>query len=39
MEKVYGQGIFKAILETHDERYVADFMMYKEQCAKGPTDF
>jgi len=30
MEKIYGQGIFKAILESHDERFIADFMSYKE---------
>ena len=24
MEKIYGQGIFKAILEGHDDRYLGD---------------
>jgi len=25
LESVYGESIFKAILEGHDERYVKDF--------------
>jgi len=30
LEKTYGQGIFKAILESHYERYVADLQRYKD---------
>lgn len=29
-ERQYGQGIFKAIVESHDDRYVAEFNSYKE---------
>lgn len=30
MEKTYGAGIFKAILESHDDRYIADLEKFKE---------
>lgn len=40
MEKTYGPGIFKAILEGHDERYVADLAGFKEKGAMmGGQDF
>ena len=29
MEKTYGTGIFKAILESHDDRYVADLEKFR----------
>lgn len=31
MEKTYGPSIFKAILEGHDDRYVADLERYRAQ--------
>lgn len=30
MEKTYGENIFKAIVESHDDRYVNDLKNYKE---------
>lgn len=30
-ERQYGAGIFKAIVQSHDERYVDEFMKYKNQ--------
>ena len=30
MEKTYGQNIFKAIVESHDDRYVNDLNEYRE---------
>merc|ERR1719329_255377 len=30
MERTYGQGIFKAILEGHDDRFIQDLEGYKE---------
>jgi len=29
MEKTYGAGIFKAIVEAHDDRYIADLEKFK----------
>lgn len=37
LEKTYGQGIFKAIIEGHDERYIADLQKYKEQAQRLPN--
>lgn len=40
MEKVYGENIFKAIVEGHDERYLPDLQRFKEDAARMmPTDF
>ena len=39
MEKTYGQGIFKAILEGHDERFVQDLQKYKEVGQDLNQDF
>jgi hypothetical protein len=40
LEKTYGNGIFKAILEGHDERYVQDLERYRQEGIKtGPQDF
>jgi hypothetical protein len=33
LEKTYGENIFKAILESHDDRYIAELKTYKEQGA------
>ena len=33
MDKTYGAGIFKAILESHDDRYVADLENFRSQGA------
>lgn len=30
LEKTYGENIFKAILEAHDDRYLGDLQKYKE---------
>ena len=38
LEKLYGAGILKAIVEGHDERYVSELMKFKEQ-ASGVKDF
>ena len=37
LEKTYGSGIFKAIVEGHDDRLVADLMKFKEAAARLPT--
>lgn len=37
LEKMYGSGIFKAIVEGHDERLVADLQSFKEAAARLPT--
>lgn len=37
LEKTYGSGIFKAVVEGHDERLVADLQKYKEAAARLPT--
>ena len=37
LEKTYGQGIFKAIVESHDDRYVADLQKFKEAASKLPS--
>lgn len=34
LEKMYGEGIFKAIVEGHDERLVADLRSFKEAAAR-----
>jgi hypothetical protein len=40
MEETYGQGIFKAILEGHDERFIKDLERFKQEGANtGPQDF
>jgi hypothetical protein len=40
MDKTYGASIFKAILEGHDEKYVADLACYQAQgAATGSKDF
>lgn len=40
MEKTYGAGIFKAILEAHDDRYIADLDRFRaEGAAMKPKDF
>jgi hypothetical protein len=31
MEKTYGQGIFKAILESHDDRFIKDLERFKQE--------
>ena len=38
LEKTYGQSIFKAILEGHDERYVKDLERFRQESIK-PKDF
>ena len=38
LEGMYGAGIFKAILESHDERFVATFQEYKNNQG-GVKDF
>ena len=35
LEKTYGEGIFKAIVEGHDERLVAELKTVKDDAAKG----
>lgn len=30
LEQTYGENIFKAILESHDDRYINDLKQYKE---------
>lgn len=37
LEKTYGSGIFKAIVEAHDDRLVADLQKYKDAAARLPT--
>ena len=37
MEKTYGPGIFKAIVEGHDERYLADLQRFKEEASRMPV--
>merc|ERR1719263_1745122 len=39
LEKTYGPNIFKAIVESHDERFVNDLLKYKEFSSNGPKDF
>lgn len=40
MEKTYGQGIFKAIVEGHDDRYLVDLESYREMKSQAKvTDF
>jgi len=33
--KTYGEGIFKAILEGHDERYVAKYAEFKQEASQA----
>lgn len=37
MEKTYGEGIFKAIVEAHDDRLLKDFQEYKDAANRLPT--
>lgn len=39
MEKTYGENIFKAIVESHDERFVKDLNTYKSLKNYGERDF
>lgn len=40
LNKVYGDGIFRAIIENHDSRYLQDLDMYKAAFApKGLGPF
>lgn len=38
LEKTYGSGIFKAIVEGHDDRLVADLQKYKDAAARLPMN-
>jgi len=33
LERTYGENIFKAIVEAHDDRYLAELKKYKEHGA------
>jgi hypothetical protein len=37
-EQVYGEGIFKGILENHDERFIEDLKKFKQENVR-PKDF
>lgn len=39
LEKTYGAGIFRAILESHDSRYLDRFENFKHVNDKGSLDF
>jgi hypothetical protein len=40
MEKTYGSGIFRAILEGHDQRFIQDLERFKQEGSNtGPQDF
>ena len=39
LEKTYGPGIFKAILEGHDQRFIQDLERFKQEGSTGCQDF